>query len=381
MGFLFSRFFYSAIEPSPKLEDDDNQKQEDSACCSNSENFSPPTVDGDNDDGTMSQSENGTLPLQSMHETPHKVFRKDGVKIFAAFVPDSPERYAFSEFSELKSFLNSPIGKKKGTRFKRCQDEQAVVTFYDEQRLLSSSMQGMCTMSDDQLDDSLNNSSSSSPTSGRSPISVEPDLPYKDVPARRLTEFRVAIEKGDVTKFDELLRESPRFLVNTSNDLPTILHIGMRCNAMHIACRSSNVYAVQRMLALVQNIEWLRDAYATDACVKERSDNLLDALLNTPDKIENNTPLHYACRQLCESIFRELVGHEQCHRKPVNSHNERPIDVLGRGVRSGTGRQESKKVFDRMYVALEGSLPSVHRRRRSPDRQQQLNASNDIGTL
>ncbi|KAL3101460.1 hypothetical protein niasHT_020779 [Heterodera trifolii] len=373
MGALFSRFFYSAIEYLPKSSSGNHQQiqpHEEEPCCSNSaENSVLPTdVNGCDAGAATRQSDDEISPPKC--ETPRKVFRKDGVKIFAAFVPDSPDRYAFSEFSELKTFLSSPIGKKRGTRFKQCQDEQAVDSFYDEQRLLlSNSMNGSSESTDEQLDDSIN-SSRSSTASGSSSISAEPELPYKEIPARRLTEFRVAIEKGDAAKFDELLRESPRFLVNTSNDLPTILHIGMRCNAMHIACRSSNVHAVRQMLALVQSGEWLRDAYGTDACIKERSDNLLDALLNTPDKIENNTPLHYACRQLCEPIFRELIGHEQCHRSPVNSHNERPIDVLGRGTRGsgGAGRQESKKVFDRMYIALEGSLPSIiaHRRRRSP---------------
>jgi hypothetical protein len=49
--------------------------------------------------------------------------------------------------------------------------------------------------------------------------SIEADLPYKEIPAKRLTEFRMAIEKQEHSKFDELLRENPRFIVNTSNDL------------------------------------------------------------------------------------------------------------------------------------------------------------------
>jgi hypothetical protein len=42
---------------------------------------------------------------------------KNQSKIFAAYVPDSPERFSFNDFNELKTFLNSPVGKKKGENY------------------------------------------------------------------------------------------------------------------------------------------------------------------------------------------------------------------------------------------------------------------------
>ncbi|KAF7637746.1 hypothetical protein Mgra_00002722 [Meloidogyne graminicola] len=222
--------------------------------------------------------------------------KRNTSKIFAAYVPDSPERYAFHDFKELKSFLDSPVGKIKGTRFKRCQNENDFDSFYNEQ--LSAST---CT-------EDINSSSSS----------IEQDLPYKEIPARRLTDFRIAIEKCDHGIFDELVHENPRFLVNTSNDLPTILQLGCRYNALHCACLASNFVAVQKILNLIRDKSWLTNAYSTDKCVIERSENLLDAMLNTPDKLKNNTPLHYACIKANFEIVDALLNFRICKREPLN---------------------------------------------------------------
>ncbi|KAL7071164.1 hypothetical protein ACQ4LE_009093 [Meloidogyne hapla] len=294
------------------------------------------TLDPD-DSQTSKCSQNG----QSSSEKPNSQHKSDlnsnfgtpkmkrtHSKVFAAYVPDSPERYAFHNFNELKSFLDSPVGKKKGTRFKRCQDENDFDSFYNEQ--LSAS-----TCTED------NNTSSSS---------IEQDLPYKEIPARRLTDFRMAIEKGDHAKFDELLRESPRFLVNTSNDLPTIVQIGNRYNALHIACRASNSVAAQKILSLICDKSWLTNAYSTDTCVIERSANLLDAMLNTPDKLQNYTPLHYACKMANLEIVDSLLNFRVCKREPINSHNEKPLDLLGLGAKGS--KQQIRDICNKITCAF-----------------------------
>jgi ankyrin repeat and LEM domain-containing protein 2 len=52
--------------------------------------------------------------------------------------------------------------------------------------------------------------------------------------------------------------------------------------------------------------------------MEERSNNLLDAMLNTPDKIENNTPLHYACKFGNVEIVETLLNFKICNRESVN---------------------------------------------------------------
>uniref|UniRef100_A0A914N8H8 ANK_REP_REGION domain-containing protein n=1 Tax=Meloidogyne incognita TaxID=6306 RepID=A0A914N8H8_MELIC len=286
MGNYISRYWSTSL-PQPDITDSENlnglDPNSNASKCFQNEQGSPEKLN--------SQIESDLPPT---FVTPK--IKRTNSKIFAAFVPDSPERYAFHNFNELKSFLDSPVGKRKGTRFKRCQDENDFDSFYNEQ--LSAS-----TCTED------NNSSSSS---------IEQDLPYKEIPARRLTDFRVAIEKGDHVKFDELLSESPRFLVNTSNDLPTIIQIGNRYNALHVACRASNLVAVQKILTFICDKTWLTNAYSTDTCVIERSANLLDAMLNTPDKLQNYTPLHYACKMANFEIVDALLNFRVCKREPIN---------------------------------------------------------------
>lgn len=82
-------------------------------------------------------------------------------------------------------------------------------------------------------------------------------------------------------------------------------------------------FQAQKILCLITDKNWLTDAYATDTCVEERSQNLLDAMLNTPDKIENNTPLHYACKFANDGIVETLLRYKDCNREPVNRYSPR----------------------------------------------------------
>jgi ankyrin repeat protein len=79
-------------------------------------------------------------------------------------------------------------------------------------------------------------------------------------------------------------------------------------------------FQAQKILCLITDKNWLTDAYATDTCVEERSQNLLDAMLNTPDKIENNTPLHYACKFANDGIVETLLRYKDCNREPINRY-------------------------------------------------------------
>lgn len=123
---------------------------------------------------------------------------------------------------------------------------------------------------------------------------------------------------------------------------------------------------MQKILNLITNNSWLTDAYATDTCVTERSSNLLDAMLNTPDKIENNTPLHYACKFSCASIVETLLKFRICSREPINkfllpiislnsiknffSHNEKPFDLIG--VSAKGNKQGLKEANNKIICAF-----------------------------
>lgn len=130
--------------------------------------------------------------------------------------------------------------------------------------------------------------------------------------------MRKAIEKNNNDKFEELIKENPRFIINTDIDSATILQEGFRFNAMHIACRSSNFYVVERILSLLRNLQWLTHVFNTDSCLKERCSYLLDSFINTPDLIENNTPLHYACKFANVKIVELLLKIPKIKKNPKN---------------------------------------------------------------
>lgn len=87
-------------------------------------------------------------------------------------------------------------------------------------------------------------------------VADEPISPYRSLPKARFTEFRRAIEQKNEIKFEELLLENPRFLLNTNNDLPSILQEGYRFNTFHVACRTGNLYAIRRSLELLSDFDW-----------------------------------------------------------------------------------------------------------------------------
>jgi len=224
-----------------------------------------------------------------------------------------------------------------GSRFKKCSGEDELDSFYAEQ------LQG-------------NGHSTDASTSAH-----EPTSPFASLPIARFTELRRAIEKGDNKRFDELLQENPRFVINTNLDTPTIIQEGFRFNTLHVACRSSNVYVVRRVLEQICDLEWLDHCYGTRVCVEGRSCYLLNAFLNTPDTGENNVPLHYACKFGNAKIVDLLLNHRVCKKHPQNKYKERPIDMLCRSFK-GSADEKSEASWE-ITARIQGrQTPSPHRK-------------------
>lgn len=178
--------------------------------------------------------------------------------LFAIFVPNSPDRHVFRELKEVKNFLNSPLGKNKGfvfnkkekkeiffkgTRFKKCLNDNELNSFFEKSLRID-------TPESSNVNDSTTTLSTTPSTSD------EPVSPYGSLPKARYTEFRRTIEQKDNEKFENLIKENPRFLLNTNNDLPSILQEGYRFNTLHIACRTGNFYVIKRCLELAADLEW-----------------------------------------------------------------------------------------------------------------------------
>ncbi len=54
---------------------------------------------------------------------------------------------------------------------------------------------------------------------------------------------------------------------------------------------------------------------------------LTDAYLNTPDKMANETPLHFAAKFLCVKAAEVLVKHPWCNLDAENLFNGTPFSV------------------------------------------------------
>jgi len=99
--------------------------------------------------------------------------------------------------------------------------------------------------------------------------------------------------------------------------------------------------------------------------VEERSRFILDAFLNTPDLIENNTPLHYACKYGTPDVVDLLVSNRVCKKHPRNKYNERPLDMLCRAFK-GT-QSEKERVTLEINSRIQGRhTPSPGRSIRTP---------------
>uniref|UniRef100_A0A914CVM8 ANKLE2 third alpha/beta domain-containing protein n=1 Tax=Acrobeloides nanus TaxID=290746 RepID=A0A914CVM8_9BILA len=248
-------------------------------------------------------------------------------EVFKVTIPNSPDPFIFNDFKGVKEFLNSPKGKSPGVRFKKIKEDEI-----------------------DKIDEiKLPNVPSTSTIN-------EPVLPYKSLKAPRLNELKRAIEQKNNTKFDELLAENPYFIINMSGDTPTIIQSGCWYNAMHVASRCGNLHVVQKILDCITDLKWLENAYDTNASIEHRAQFLLEAFLNTPDKSENNTPLHYACKYGFADIVEVLLSHSVCSPDPKNKYNETPLDIICQAYK---GESKSKiveeirqKFGQKFYVSL-----------------------------
>ena len=92
-----------------------------------------------------------------------------------------------------------------GYRFRRCSNIADMDSFFEELSSLSL------------LD-----------TTAASSFSVEPKPSYSEPEPPKLNEFKRAIEISNYKGFDEFIDENPRFLLNTTNDGPTLLQGSQR---------------------------------------------------------------------------------------------------------------------------------------------------------
>jgi len=164
------------------------------------------------------------------------------------------------------------------------------------------------------------------------PKSVNTDaekLPYSDVPTAELTKLYNIVEKGNESEFERLIWSNPRYLIS-SGDAPTIVKISVRYNSMHVAALSGQSGIICSLIKTIKNIQFIRRLYVNDTeeQSRQRIQFILDMYLNTPDKMQNESPLHLASKFGHYDAVRVLLDEPSCSRDAVNKANATPRDVV-----------------------------------------------------
>ncbi|XP_043830635.1 ankyrin repeat and LEM domain-containing protein 2 [Dromiciops gliroides] len=141
--------------------------------------------------------------------------------------------------------------------------------------------------------------------------------------------LRTAVEKGDEAAFSELIWNNPRYLIG-SGDNPTVVQEGCRYNVMHVATKENQARMCQLILDTLENPEFMRLMYPDDdeVMLQERIRYIVDLYLNTPDRMGNDTPLHFACKFGNADVVNVLASHPGVIKNPRNRHLQTPEDVI-----------------------------------------------------
>ncbi|BFZ15306.1 hypothetical protein BsWGS_18345 [Bradybaena similaris] len=134
----------------------------------------------------------------------------------------------------------------------------------------------------------------------------------------QLNEFRIFLEKGNIGAATQCILANPRFLIQ-SIDVPTIVKEGPRYNALHASVIAGQLESCRLVMEMISDVEYLKRLYDTQEKAEENSRRLIDLYLNTPDKVANKTPLHFASEKGYVDIVAFLVSFNVCIRN-FNRH-------------------------------------------------------------
>ncbi|KAI6646547.1 Ankyrin repeat and LEM domain-containing protein 2 [Oopsacas minuta] len=211
--------------------------------------------------------------------------------------PPLSEQY----FCESKSELTSIHSRYKDVRFKVCKNKEEALEF---------SLQRF-------------SSSSSKPAPDADPSD------YKTPKQQDLNQIKLAIERTDSDRLEQLIASNPKLLV-TSSDVPTILQIRCHYNALHIAALSDNAIAAKIILKHLNNEQLWELLYPKDqlSIRSSRRTNCLSSYVNTGDALLGETPLHFACKFGSVRVTAALITQSFIEIAKPNKEGQIPFEVI-----------------------------------------------------
>ncbi|KAL2087714.1 hypothetical protein ACEWY4_016542 [Coilia grayii] len=257
---------------------------------------------------------------------------------------DSPERDAIHVYTDQKKALDVVL-RMKGARFKVFSCREDAETF------ARATCEGLSPLRSPGSETQVTLSSVTS-----SALNVEKANEFKSPHTQDLTgKLRRAVESGDEEAFRQLVWENPRYLIGSA-DNPTIVQVGCRYNVLHVAAKENRPQIVQLVLETLENPDFMRLMYPDDqeTMLWERMNYIVDLYLNMPDKQNNETPLHFACKFGCPEVVNVLCSHPATDKQHRNKYNQRPASVIceRKNKTKETKLKITEYLEDRFYVPL-----------------------------
>ncbi|KAF1744165.1 hypothetical protein MXB_121, partial [Myxobolus squamalis] len=158
----------------------------------------------------------------------------------------------------------------------------------------------------------------------------DPTSKYPSISLKNKLKLKLLITNNELVEIKEIIELNPKYLI-TPCDTPTIIHEGFHRNALHVAVFTNRPEVTQFILFMLKNIFWISKFYGFENPCNgeafEKSERLLDYILNTPDKGAFETPLHIACKYGNIEIVKMLLNEPLMDRNLKNSYNETPFEV------------------------------------------------------
>ncbi|XP_032241143.1 ankyrin repeat and LEM domain-containing protein 2 isoform X2 [Nematostella vectensis] len=196
--------------------------------------------------------------------------------------------------------------------------------------------------------------------------SPDPISNFKSPTPQQLVLFRKLIEQGKQQEFIELVYNNPRYLIS-SGDTPVILQEGFRYNAMHVASKENRPHMCELIIRTLESIHFWQVFLQTDnkdslnsSVNNNRRQFLVDLYLNTPDKGNLETPLHFACKFGHLDVVKYLVSHPLTSITPHNRYGDTPEEMACSRCSSLAGSVQKKDQIkhllqDNYFVPVFGS--------------------------